>query len=167
MKKFTHSNLEAAFAGESQAFMKYSIFAEKAEREGFKEIARLFRAIAFAERVHATNHFRALGKIKETVLNLQEAINGENYEVVEMYPAMDAVAKLQGEKSAERSIHYAIEAEKEHEEMYGEAKKSAEAGKDIKTANVYVCPTCGHTVIGEAPDECPVCGLKKNKFVEF
>jgi len=167
MKKFTQSNLEAAFAGESQAFMKYSIFADKAEREGLKVIARLFRAIAFAEKVHATNHFRALGKIKETVVNLQEAINGENYEVVEMYPAMDAVAKLQGEKTAERSIHYAVEAEKVHEEMYSNARKSAEAGKDIPSANVFVCPTCGHTVIGEAPDECPICGLKKSKFVEF
>jgi rubrerythrin len=167
MKKFTYSNLEAAFAGESQAYMKYSIFADKAGREGLIEIARLFRAIAFAEKVHATNHFRALGKIKETAINLQEAINGENYEVVEMYPAMDAVAKLQGEKTAERSIHYAVEAEKVHEEMYSTAKKSAETGKDIPAAKVYVCPTCGHTVIGEAPDECPVCGLKKSKFIEF
>jgi rubrerythrin len=167
MKKFTYSNLEAAFAGESQAHMKYSIFADKAEREGFKEIARLFRAIAFAEKVHATNHFRALGKIKETVVNLQEAINGENYEVVEMYPAMDAVAKLQNENTAERSIHYAIEAEKIHEVMYNDAKKAVEAGKDIPAANVYICPTCGHTIIGEAPDECPVCGLKKDKYIKF
>jgi rubrerythrin len=167
MKKYTYSNLEAAFAGESQAFMKYSIFADKAEREGLKEVARLFRAIAFAEKVHATNHLRAMGKIKDTAINLQEAINGENYEVVEMYPAMDAVAKLQEEKSAERSIHYALEAEKIHEVMYNDAKKSVESGKDIPEANVYVCPTCGYTVIGEAPDECPVCGLKKEKFIKF
>jgi rubrerythrin len=167
MKKYTYSNLEAAFAGESQAFMKYSIFADKADREGLKEIARLFRAIAYAEKVHATNHLRTLGKIKDSTVNLQEAINGENYEVVEMYPAMDAVAKLQEEKSAERSIHYALEAEKLHEGMFTNAKGSAESGKDIPEANVYVCPTCGHTVIGDAPDECPVCGLKKDKFVKF
>ena len=167
MKKTTYSNLEAAFAGESQASMKYSIFADKAEREGLKEIGRLFRATAFAEKVHATNHLRALGKIKETAVNLQEAIDGENYEVMEMYPAMDAVAKLQGEKKAELSMYYAIEAEKIHEKMYAEAKKSADARKDIPEANVFVCPTCGHTVIGEAPDECPVCGVKKDKFIKF
>ncbi|MCX6149338.1 MAG: rubrerythrin family protein [Ignavibacteriales bacterium] len=167
MKKSTYANLEAAFAGESQAFMKYSIFADKAEREGFKEIARLFKAIAFAEKVHATNHFRALGKINDTVANLEVAIGGENYEVTEMYPAFDAVAKLQEEKAATRSIHYALEAEKIHEVMYGDAKKSVEAGKDIPEANVYICPTCGHTVIGEAPDECPVCGVKKDKFIKF
>ncbi len=167
MKQSTKANLEAAFAGESQAHMKYSAFAEKAEKEGFKEVARLFKAIAHAEKVHATNHLRALGKINSTVENLQEAINGENFEVNEMYPAFDAVAKLQGEKAAERSIHYAIEAEKIHEVMYTDAKKSVEKKKDIPEANVYVCPVCGHTIIGGAPDECPVCGCKKEKYIKF
>jgi len=167
MKHSTKANLEAAFAGESQAHMKYSAFAEKAEREGYKEVARLFKAIAYAEKVHAVNHLRALGKINTTSENLQEAIGGENFEVNEMYPAFDAVAKMQGEKAAERSIHYAIEAEKIHEVMYGDAKKSVEDKKDIPEAHVYVCPVCGHTIIGDAPDECPVCGLKKEKYIEF
>ncbi len=167
MKKMTQANLEAAFAGESQAHMKYTIFADKAEREGYPEVARLFRAIAYAERVHATNHLRELGGIGDTVANLATAISGENYENTEMYPAFDAVARLQGEKGATRSIHYALEAEKIHEAMYGEAKAQVAAGQDIPAARVYVCPVCGHTVIGEPPDKCPVCGLAKEKYVEF
>lgn len=167
MKEMTKQNLYAAFAGESQAHMKYSIFADKAEREGYPEIARLFRAIAYAEKVHATNHLRVLGGIKDTIANLEGAKAGENFEVDEMYPAYDAVANIQGEKEAEKSIHYAIEAEKIHEVMYADAKKSAEAKKDIPTANVYVCPICGHTVIGELHDDCPICKAKKEKYIKF
>ncbi len=167
MKEMTKQNLYAAFAGESQAHMKYSIFAEKAEREGFPEVARLFRAIAFAEKVHATNHLRALGGINDTSANLDAAKGGENFEVEEMYPAYDAVAKLQGEKEAEKSIHYAIEAEKIHETMYEDAKKSVDEKKDIPKDDVYVCPVCGHTVIGEPDDDCPVCKLKKEKYIKF
>ncbi len=144
-----------------------TIFADKAERQGYPEVARLFQAIAYAEQVHATNHLRELGGIGDTVANLAAAIEGENHENVEMYPAFDAVAKLQGEKGAVRSIHYALEAEKIHEVMYGEAKESVAAGKDIESAPVYVCPVCGHTVIGQAPDKCPVCGLPKKKYHEF
>jgi rubrerythrin len=163
----TQANLEAAFAGESQAHMKYAIFADKAEEEGYPEVARLFRAISFAERVHATNHLRELGGIGDTVANLEVAIEGENYENTEMYPAFNAVAKLQEEKGAMRSIHYALEAEKIHEAMYGEAKQTVAAGNDIQSAPVFVCPVCGHTVIGEAPDKCPVCGLSKEKYRQF
>ena len=167
MRKMTRSNLEAAFAGESQACVKYTIFADKAEREGYPEVARLFRAIAYAEQVHATNHLRELGGIGNTVDNLADAMMGENYENVEMYPAFDAVARLQDEKGAIRSIHYALEAEKIHEVMYGEAKETVNAGQDIEAAPVFVCPVCGHTVIGEAPDKCPVCNLPKKKYREF
>ncbi len=167
MRKMTQANLEAAFAGESQAHMKYNIFADKAEKEGYPEVARLFRAIAYAERVHATNHLRELGGIGDTAANLEAAMGGENYENTEMYPAFDAVAKLQEEKGAIRSIHYALEAEKIHEVMYGEAQVSVEAGQDIESAPVFVCPVCGHTAIGKAPDKCPVCGLPKKKYREF
>jgi rubrerythrin len=163
----TQANLEAAFAGESQAHMKYTIFADKAEKEGYPEVARLFRAIAYAERVHATNHLRELGGIDKTAANLETAFDGENYENTEMYPAFDAVAKLQEEKRAQRSIHYALEAEKIHEAMYIGARESVLTGKDIASAPVFVCPVCGHTVIGEAPDKCPVCGLLKAKYHEF
>jgi rubrerythrin len=167
MKEMTRANIEAAFAGESQAHMKYSIFAEKAEREGLKEVARLFRAIAYAEKVHATNHFRALGGIKDTAANLDAARGGENYEVQEMYPAFDAVARLQKEKAAIKSIHFAIEAEKIHEVMYKNAKSSVDKGKDINSVSVYVCSVCGHTVFGEAPDTCPICSVKKEKYLKF
>ncbi len=167
MRKMTQANLEAALAGESQAHIKYLAFADKAERAGRPHIARLFRATAYAERVHATNHLRELGGIGDTVANLTAAIEGENYENTEMYPAFDAVAKLQEEKGAIRSIHFALEAEKIHEVLYGEAKESVAAGTDIEDESVFVCPVCGHTVIGEAPDKCPICGLKKEKYCEF
>jgi len=167
MKDMTKQNLKAAFAGESQACMKYTIFADKAEREGFPEVAKLFRAIAYAERVHATNHLRVLEGIGTTAENLKEAFGGENYENVEMYPAFDVVAKLQEEKAAIRSIQYALEAEKIHEKMYCEARDKVVDGNDIEAQPVHVCPVCGHTVIGDAPDECPVCKLKKEKYVKF
>ena len=167
MRKMTQANLEAAFAGESQAHMKYTIFADKAEKEDYPEVARLFRAIAYAERVHATNHLRELGVIDNTAANLETAFNGENYENTEMYPAFDVVAKLQEEKRARRSIHYALEAEKIHEALYIEARESVLVGKDIASAPVFICPVCGHTIIGEAPDKCPVCGLPKAKYHEF
>jgi len=167
MREMTKANLEAAFAGESQAHMKYAIFADKAEREGYPEIARLFRAISYAERVHATNHLRKLSGIGDTATNLEVASGGENYENTEMYPAFDAVAKLQKEKDAIRSFYYALEAEKIHEVMYTEARESVIAGNDIETDPVFVCPVCGHTAIGEAPDKCPVCGLPKDKYHQF
>ena len=167
MRKMTEKNLRDAFSGESQAHMKYLIFAEKADAEGKPNIARLFRGIAFAEQVHATNHFKALGDLGETGDNLQMAINGENFEVDEMYPAYDAVAELQSEKEAKRSIHYAIEAEKLHAALYTQAQQSAREGHDLSIGDVYICPVCGYTVEGEAPDSCPVCGVKKEKFHKF
>ena len=167
MKKMTKANLEAAFAGESQAHMKYLIFADIAEKEGKSNIARLFRAISYAEQVHATNHFRELGNIGKTPDNLQAAIEGETFEVEEMYPAYDVVAKLQEEKGAEKSIKYAIEAEKLHAKMYKDAKDAVEKGTDIDVESVYICPVCGYTSINEVPDKCPVCGVPKEKFVKF
>ena len=167
MHKMTQANLEAAFAGESQAHMKYLIFADKAEREGFPNVARLFRAIAYAEQVHATGHFKALKNLGKTAANLEAAIGGETYEVEEMYPAFLAVAKLQEEKGAVRSNNWAMEAEKIHAVMYGEAKTAVEAGKDAEVGQVYVCSVCGWTGEGEPPDECPLCKAKKEKFVAF
>jgi rubrerythrin len=167
MHEMTKANLKEAFAGESMAHMKYLIFSEQAEKDGYPEIARLFRAIAYAEKVHATNHLRVLEGIGDTATNLKTGIDGENYENTEMYPAFDAVAKMQKEKGAIRSFHYAREAELIHEKMYGDAKASAESGEDIPAASVHVCPVCGHTVIGDAPDKCPVCGLLKEKYIAF
>lgn len=167
MRKMTKTNLEAAFAGESQARMRYTIFADEAEKGGLPNVARLFRAIAFAEQVHATNHLRALGMIGDTAANLQAAIDGETFEVEEMYPAYKAVADLQEEKSATRSINYALEAEKVHAGMYQKARQAVLAGKDAQVADLYICEVCGWTVEGEAPERCPICGAKREKFRKF
>ena len=167
MKQMTEKNIGDAFAGESQAHMKYLIFAKRAEEENKPNIARLFRAVSFAEQVHATGHFKTLGNLGTTVENLQSAIDGENFEVEEMYPAYDAVAKLQGEKDAIRSIHYAIEAEKIHAAMYQEARQAAKEGRDAELGAIHICPICGYTVEGTAPDSCPVCGAPKAKFVKY
>jgi rubrerythrin len=167
MKEMTRENLSASFAGESQAHMKYLAFAVQAEKEGKLNIARLFRAIAFAEQVHAINHLKELRGIGDTVANLETAIAGENFEVDEMYAAYLSVADVQGEKGAQRSMTYAIEAEKIHAEMYADARKAAEAGDDVEIGEVYICPICGYTHIGEPPDRCPVCKAKKERFKAF
>jgi rubrerythrin len=167
MKAMTKENLQTAFAGESQAFMKYTAFAIQAAREGKPNIARLFEAIAYAEQVHALNHLRELGVICSTADNLQAAIDGENFEVDEMYAAYLSVAESQDEKGAKRSMTYAMEAEKIHAEMYGEARKKALVGQDMEVSEVYICPTCGFTHLGAPPDRCPVCKVKKESFRVF
>jgi len=167
MRKMTEEFLKAAFAGESQAHMKYTIYAEEAEKSGFPNIARLFRAIAYAEKVHATNHLKQLQMIKKTPDNLQVAIDGETFEVEEMYPAYKSVAELQKENGALRSFDWALEAEKIHAEMYKKAKESAEQGKDIKIEKIYICPVCGYTVENEPPEKCPICGYPGDKFAKF
>jgi len=167
MRKITEQNLNNAFAGESMAHLRYLIFADYAEQEGYPNVARLFRAIAYAEQVHAQNHYRELGGIRSTKENLQTAIDGETFEVEEMYPAYNKVAELQGEQGAVRSTHYALEAEKIHAGMYQEAKQAVEGGKDIQLGKVYICSVCGYTVEGEAPERCPVCGATREKFKEF
>ncbi len=168
MRKMVQKSLEEAFAGESMAHMKYTIFAEVAEREGKKNIAKLFRAIAYAEFVHAKNHARNLGYVKSTPENLATAIGGETFEVEDMYPAYLELAKYFDEKGAERSFHYAIEAEKIHANMYGEAKEKAEKNEDIEENDIYICPVCGYTYMGdEPPEKCPVCGVPKEKFERF
>ena len=167
MHKMTQANLEAAFAGESQAHMKYLAFAAKAEKEGFSNVSRLFKAVAYAEQVHATNHFKVLDGLGQTAENLAAALGGETYEIEEMYPAFLAVAELQGEKGAIRSNKWAMEAEKVHAEMYGAAKEAVKGGSDAGVGQVYVCSVCGWTGEGEPPDECPLCKAKKEKFVTF
>ncbi|MCD6267042.1 MAG: rubrerythrin family protein [Thermotogaceae bacterium] len=167
MKEMTEKSLKEAFAGESMAHVKYLIFAEEAEKKGFKNLARLFRAISYAEYVHARNHFRELGMIKDTLENIQQGIDGETYEAEEMYPVFNNTAKFQGEKGAERSTHYAWEAEKIHAEMYKKAKEMVEEGKDYSEDKIYICPVCGHTVMGEPPEKCPVCGAPKSAYKDF
>lgn len=167
MRPMTRENLKSAFAGESQAHMKYLIFADKAEDEGMKNVARLFRAIAYAERVHASNHLRALNGCGSTVENLGMAIDGETFEVEEMYPAYKSVAELQEEQKAVKSMNYALEAEKIHAALYTEAREVVKAGKDMEIGEINICEICGYTVIGEAPDRCPICGVKRDKFKKF
>ncbi|GAB6135262.1 rubrerythrin family protein [Thermococcus prieurii] len=166
-RAMTRKFLEDAFAGESMAHMKYLIFAEQAEKEGFPKVAKLFRAIAYAEFVHAKNHFIALGKLGKTEENLKEAIAGETFEVEEMYPVYKNSADFQGEKEAVRSTHYALEAEKLHAELYEKAKETVAKGEDVEVKKVYICPVCGYTAVDEAPERCPVCGLPGEKFVVF
>jgi rubrerythrin len=167
MRKMTESALREAFAGESQAHMKYTIFASQAAREGLPQLARLFTAIAFAERVHAENHFRALGDLGINESNIQSCIEGETYEIDEMYPVFNATAKLQDEADAVRSTHYAWEAEKIHADMYKKAKEVVGAGEDLNISIIQICSVCGHTREGEAPEKCPICGATREKFVQF
>ena len=163
----TKNNLQNAFAGESQAHMKYLIFAEVAENEGYKNVARIFRAAAYAEQIHATNHLKVLGQVGKTENNIQAAIGGETFEVDEMYPSYIAVAELQKEENAKKSFKRAMEAEKIHADLYKKALDAVKQGKDVTVGKIFVCSVCGYTVEGEAPDKCPLCGAGKDKFKEF
>ena len=157
----TEQNLQDAFAGESQANRKYLAFAKKAEAEGHKQAAKLFRAAAAAETIHAHNHLRELGVVKSTSENLMAAITGESYEFQNMYPQMIAEAQTEGNAGALRSLNFANEVEKVHAALYQKALENLGQGGD---ADYYVCSVCGYTVEGEAPDECPVCKSKKQAF---
>lgn len=168
MRAMTKEFLEAAFAGESQAHMKYLAFADVAEKEAKPHIANLYRAIAFAERVHATNHLKALEGISTTPENLVESKGGEDFEIDEMYPAYLAVAELQGEKKAAKSMNFALEAEKLHSELFALAKSVVDEGEDLEEVKAFVCPICGYTVLGdELPDRCPVCNALAKVFQAF
>ncbi len=167
MKKMTEENMKAAFAGESQAHIKYLNFAERAERDGLPNVARLFRAASFAEQVHASKHLRVLEGIGTTSDNLEAAIGGETFEFTEMYPAFAAVAELQGEAAAIKSIKRANDAEIIHAELYQRAKAAVAKGNDAELAPIYVCQACGWTGEGEAPDKCPFCGAPKERLTKF
>ena len=162
----TSDNLSEAFAGESQANRKYLAFAKKAQAEGLPQIARLFRAAAEAETVHAHAHLAAMGGVKGTADNLQAAIQGEGFEFQEMYPKFVAEAQAEKVAPALKSFQRAMAVEKIHYGLYGEALKSLQGGKDLPAAAIFVCPTCGNTVLGAAPDKCPICGQTKDKFIE-
>ena len=160
----SEDNLKEAFAGESQANRKYLAFAKKADEEGLKQVAKLFRAAADAETVHAHNHLRVLGGVKTTAENLQEAVDGETHEFTDMYPKMIEEAEKEGNQAAKISFNKANTVEKTHAGMYAKALESVKAGNDLEQKDIYVCQICGHTVEGEAPDNCPVCGQPKDKF---
>lgn len=161
----TEENLKEAFAGESQANRKYLAFAKKAEKEGFSNIAKLFRTAAEAETIHAMAHLNALDSVKSTVENLQAAIDGETHESTEMYPPMAEQAKAENHK-AQRMFEWAIKAEEIHAQIYTKALEAAAQGKDLAEANIYLCPVCGHIELGNPPDKCPICGVKKAAFIQ-
>ena len=154
-------DLKEAFAGESQANRRYLAFAEKADRDGYPQVARLFRAAAEAETVHALNHLRALKAIQATAENLKEAVAGEVAEFQQMYPRMIADSQAEGHKDAERTFTFANEVEKIHAALF---KKALETMEKKELVEIFVCSVCGYTVEGEAPDNCPICNAVKKLF---
>ena len=181
MHAMTAANLRSAFGGESMAHMRYTVWGTKAEADGFPHVARLFRAIAHAEEVHASNHMDAMADeagaflvasmagfgVGSTAENLAGAIEGETFEVNEMYPVYIAAAKLQEERGAVTSCRYALSAEKIHAVMFAKAKQAVDAGKDAALGPVHICGHCGHTVEGDAPARCPICAVGKERYVAF
>ena len=173
--------LRSAYGGESMAHMRYIIWGDAAEKDGYPNIARLFKAVAYAEWAHAKNHFNVLkdqvgdntvaaGAVfgsTNIVENLQGAIDGELHEVEQMYPVYLETAKFQEEKDAQRAFHYALEAEKIHADLFQKAQERAKDGKDIEADTIYICPVCGFTEIGDKVEKCPVCGVSKDKFKAF
>ena len=160
----TRDNLQTAFAGESQANRKYLFFAEKAEQEGHKQTAKLFRAVADAETVHARNHLKVMQGIKSTKENLLAAKGGENYEFTEMYPAFIKQAEVEGEDKARDSFDLANKVEQIHHGMFETALSKIEKGEAIEEKPIYVCQYCGNTVEGIAPERCPICGAPRRMF---
>jgi rubrerythrin len=163
----TLDNLKAAFAGESQANRKYLAFAKKAEADGKPQIAKLFRAAAEAETVHAHAHLRAMNGVGATEQNVNEAIAGESHEYTTMYPAFVAEAGKDKHQAALRSFQFAMAVEKVHHGMYSRAAEALKAGKDLPAAKLFVCPVCGNTVLDAAPEKCPICGVAGGMFVEI
>lgn len=162
----TQENLNAAFAGESQANRKYLAFGKKAEDDGFPEVARLFRAAAEAETVHALAHLRQMKTVKSTAENLEVAEAGETYEYTEMYPPM--VKQAEEESSpAVTTFKFALAAEGRHAKLYGEAREAVAAGRDIEPGGIYLCPVCGNVVFGAPTAPCEICGTAADKFVEI
>jgi rubrerythrin len=160
----TKDNLNEAFSGESQANRKYTFFAEKADAAGSPQVARLFRAAAEAETVHARNHLKVLGEVKTDKENLSAAVGGESYEFTEMYPGFIAQAKKEGNKEAEGSFDLANKVEKIHHRLFKAALADLEAGRKPRETVYYVCQVCGNTVEGEPPEVCPICGAPRSKF---
>lgn len=161
----TADNLQDAFAGESQANRKYLAFAKKADKDGYPQVAKLFRAAAAAETVHAHAHLRALKGVKSTAENVQAAIEGEGAEFQEMYPKFLAEAEAEGDQAATTSFRFALAVEEVHHGLYSDAAKALGAGGDLPAAPITVCPICGNTFVGEAPDKCPVCATAKEKYL--
>ena len=181
MQQMTEQNLINAFGGESMANMRYRHFAVQADKDGYPQVARLFRAISHAEYIHAGDHYRELNHLEggfvansmgafgpgDTAKNLRLSVAGETFEIEEMYPAYMKVAEFQEEKGAYRSFEWSYKTEKQHLQLFKKALDAVEEGKDVDLGPVQVCSVCGYTLEGEAPDVCPVCSAKKEQFEAF
>ena len=163
----TMDNLQEAFAGESQANRKYLAFARKAEEDGMAQVAKLFRAAAEAETIHAHAHLRVMGGIKSTTENLEGAMEGEGFEFQEMYPKFLAESQEEGMKPAEFSFKNALAVEEIHYGLYSRALEAVKSGSDMAATSIYVCPVCGNTVEGGVPDACPICNVPGSRFMEI
>jgi rubrerythrin len=159
----TNEHLATAFAGESQANRKYLAFARQAEKEGLAQIAKLFRAAAEAETIHALGHLANMGGVGTTLQNLEAAVKGETYEFTEMYPPMVEQAKAEGHK-ARTLLGWANDAERVHAGLFRQALEAMKAGRDLSRMDVYLCPFCGDVEFGEPPEKCPICGAAGAKF---
>lgn len=157
----TMENLAEAFSGESQANRKYLAFAQKADKEGYPQVAKLFRSVAAAETIHAHSHLAEMGGIRNTAENLRTAFEGEVYEFSNMYPGFIEEAKRSGNKKAERSFSMANEAEKAHARLFEKALEKLESSEEVA---YYLCPVCGYVAADEVPDSCPICGAKAQVF---
>ena len=160
-------NLREAFAGESQANRRYLAFAQKAEKEGYTQIAKLFRAAAEAETIHALNHLKIMGEIKSTNENLETAISGETFEFSKMYPKYINIAQEEGNKRATWSFEVANKVEEVHANLYNKALQVVKNNSDLSETDYYVCNVCGNTVENEAPDICPICNAPKRQFFKI
>lgn len=167
MRKLTERSLRTAFVEESQAYLNYQAFADKADREGHPNVARLFRAAAESERVHAANHLLALQHVGDTVANLDAAIANEAFQFEELYPAYIDIARNQREEAAIEAMHRAMAVEKIHELLFGRAKDAVTDGRDMSLTTVWVCPVCGFTMEGVPPPTCPICASPRDTFEEF
>lgn len=163
----TSENLQAAFSGESQASRKYLYFAEKADEEGYRQVARLFRAASEAETVHARNHLKVMQGIKSTKDNLKAAISGEHHEFTKMYPDFMKQADAEGDKKAKESFDLANQVEQIHHKLYQAVLNMLEKGQTVPEKPIFVCQYCGNTVEGEAPEKCPICGAPKKMFKQI
>lgn len=181
IKSVIEQNLKNAFSGESQAHMRYGIFSDISRYQAYKNVARLFKAIEFAERIHATNHYNRLECLYEGSYtignagfgpgsiskNLNIAMEGEIFEINEMHPVSLEIANFQNEFGAVKSFEWALEAEKTHAEFFKKAKDCVDIEVDIEINKIQVCRICGHTLERESPDKCPICKAKKNRFKSF
>ena len=159
----TNENLQTAFAGESQANRKYLAFAKKADKDGYPQIAKLFRAAAEAETIHAHAHLQNMGGVGTTLENLEGAVAGETYEYTEMYPPMAAQAEKESHK-AKVMLGFALKAEQVHAKLYQQALDALRGGADLAAMEIYLCPFCGHLELGTPPAKCPICGAPAEKF---